>query len=340
MNTKNQPVVRWSALVVYLGMILVITACSGLAVGSTADDILQVDNGVVQVQDQNGDLVPVAGEASFELVGELESMDPWRVAGKTFETNELTEITEGLETGNLVRVRGIILDEDTWLAQSIEPAEEQTEPIIILIGKVDSIDPWKVNGIELNVTTDTDIQGDITPGMLVRVEILLQADGTWKVLSIAPLGELPETSGCATVVATIVSVNGDEIQFLGWPSPVKLEISSSSNATTTVTPDAATPTSSATEESGDENEGDEQTGENPTLEAGQVVMAVVCVSDDGHLIIVQIIVLNTEGDTSDTGGGEKVLVCHNVSKNPHTISISSSALPAHLGHGDTMGPCP
>jgi hypothetical protein len=40
------------------------------------------------------------------------------------------------------------------------------------------------------------------------------------------------------------------------------------------------------------------------------------------------------------GGGEKVLVCHKPGKNQHTLSISRSALPAHLGHGDKLGPCP
>jgi hypothetical protein len=32
---------------------------------------------------------------------------------------------------------------------------------------------------------------------------------------------------------------------------------------------------------------------------------------------------------------EKVLVCHK----GHTISVSPSAVPAHLRHGDTLGPC-
>jgi hypothetical protein len=32
---------------------------------------------------------------------------------------------------------------------------------------------------------------------------------------------------------------------------------------------------------------------------------------------------------------EKVLICHK----GHTISVSSSAVPAHLRHGDTVGPC-
>jgi hypothetical protein len=39
----------------------------------------------------------------------------------------------------------------------------------------------------------------------------------------------------------------------------------------------------------------------------------------------------------------KVTICHHTGSqtNPHrTITISSRALPAHLRHGDTVGPCP
>lgn len=39
-------------------------------------------------------------------------------------------------------------------------------------------------------------------------------------------------------------------------------------------------------------------------------------------------------------GGDKVTICHKPnSKNPRTITISRSALQAHLDHGDTIGPC-
>jgi hypothetical protein len=38
---------------------------------------------------------------------------------------------------------------------------------------------------------------------------------------------------------------------------------------------------------------------------------------------------------------EKVTICHRTgSGKPVTITISRSALPAHLAHGDTIGPCP
>jgi hypothetical protein len=39
----------------------------------------------------------------------------------------------------------------------------------------------------------------------------------------------------------------------------------------------------------------------------------------------------------------KVTICHHTGskKHPfHTITVSANAVPAHLRHGDTLGPCP
>ena len=344
MNTINRLVFRWLYLVWCLGMILVITACAGFAVGSNSDDLLRLNNGVVEMRDDNGNWVPVAGESTFELVGALEGIDPWIAGGTALEIRETTQIEEGLEVGDVVRVRGVILDDETWVAYSIESAEGPTDPVIILIGTVDSVDPWVVNGITLTITDETYIQGEITPGLLVRVEILLLPDGTWEVLSIASLGEPTETPGCATIIATVLSVEGNQIQFLGWPAPVTFGEDDQSEDNEENGDSEENDDENEDEEDGDENEGEDDGSDESggvTISAGQVVLVVVCVSDDGQIVIVQIIVLDADDDDDGTStGGEKVLVCHNISKNPHTINISSSAVPAHLAHGDVLGPCP
>jgi hypothetical protein len=267
------------------------------------------------------------------MVGKLQSMNPWTVAGKTLKTNQSTQIADGLKIGELVRVRGTVLEDDTWLAYSIQPADEQAEHTITLIGTVTSTDPWVVNGITLKVTSDTVINGEIKPGMLVRVEILLLDDGTWEVISIAPLGNFPPTSGCATVTASVVSVNGNQIQFLGWPTTVTLQNNSQSGSNN----------DNETDENNNEASGDENQEDNGvTISPGQTVLVVVCVSDNNQLVIVKITVLNSgDGDNNESNGGTKVLVCHKPDKKGgHTLSISSSALPAHLAHGDKLGACP
>ena len=45
------------------------------------------------------------------------------------------------------------------------------------------------------------------------------------------------------------------------------------------------------------------------------------------------------------GPGPKVILCHTppgfgYGPNPHTIEVEERAVPAHLAHGDTLGPCP
>jgi len=317
MNTKHKPAARWQLVLGYMGILAVMVACAdtGAGTGTPGSDttLIRLEDGVVQMQDEDGDWTPVAGDSAFDVTAPLESTDPWQVAGVTLTTNESTQIEEGLQAGDLVRVRGVILENGTWLAHSIQRAGEQVDPIIILIGRVDSVDPWVVSGIELNVTENTQIQGEITPGMFVRVEILLSPDGTWEVLSITPLGEFEEDPDCSTVVATVVSVEGNVIQLSGWPA-------------ITLDQDVII-------------EGGEG-----LLSPEQTVLIVVCSSEEGQIVIIQIIIINIDGDDAappEAGeGGEKVLLCHKPEKKGgHTLSVSSSAVPAHLGHGDRLGPC-
>jgi hypothetical protein len=41
--------------------------------------------------------------------------------------------------------------------------------------------------------------------------------------------------------------------------------------------------------------------------------------------------------------GKKITICHHTGSKKHpteTITVSENAVPAHLAHGDTLGPCP
>jgi hypothetical protein len=317
----TKTIARWQLLLGSLGILATMLACAAIGVGSdsvastpASEEIaLQFDNGVIEVRGETGDWAPVAGVSSFDLTAELESLDPWRVSGTDITANESTEIEANLQAGDPVRVRGFILDDGAWLAHSIERADEQVDPIITLIGRADSVDPWVVNGIQLNVTGETEVQGVISPGTFVSVEILLLPDGTWEALSIVPLGNFDGEAECETVVARVTSVDGNVIQLEGWPA---------------ITLD---------EDIEIVNEAD---GED-RLDPNQKVLVVVCPSGESQVIIVRIIVLNNLEDGTAEEGGEKVLICHKPEKKGgHTISISSSAVPAHLAHGDTEGPCP
>lgn len=338
---RTQPkILRWGLTLGYLGIVISMLACMAIGLGTSNADsgVLQIDNGSIEVKGVDGEWRPVAGASTFELVGELKSMNPWVVAGTTLETNETTRIEEGLQVGDLVRVKGTVIESNKWMAYSIERAEAQTNPssTIVIIGQVTSTDPWVVNGITLNVTTDTVITGNITTGMLVRVEILLAEDGTWEVLSIAPLGDFTEVDGCVTVAATIVSVTVDEIQFVGWPamplgSNVKIESGSGGEE------------GAQGDEQG-EQQGDEQQS-NVVLIPNQNVLVILCPSDNNQIVITQIIIIvinpPEQGGNEPSGEGEKVLICHKPQKKGgHTLSVSASAVPAHLGHGDKLGPCP
>jgi hypothetical protein len=273
---------------------------------------------------------------AFEITGPIESMDPWKVAGISLEIRSWTEIAEGLQAGDLVRVKGQIQADGTWLAYAIERVEEAPYPSFVLIGTVISIDPWVVNGIPLNVTEDTIIVGNIVPGMLVRVEINLLPDGTWQVVRITPLQDFGHVPICMHIYATVASVEGDQIHLLGWPA-----LSWDAHAG-----DQNGEDNGEDEDGNDEGEGqDEDHSEIPwegELTPNSIVQIYLCIDEEGNITIINIIVINPGNpDYQPPLEGEKVIICHKPihKKGGNTLSISASALPAHLAHGDTLGAC-
>lgn len=250
-------------------------------------------------------------EQSFEITGVLESREPWQVAGVGFEATDWTEMDGDLAVGELVRVEGQITGDGRWIASEIRRVAERSTRLV-LVGTVMAIDPWIVSSIPLTVTAETVIEGEITPGMLVRVEILLLPGGEWQVLRIQGLESAVTLPVCQEILATVVRVKKEDIELFGWPAL-------------------------------DLGEGIQVDG---FLRPDSVVRVQLCFTVEGTIEVTYIIVIDQlefEPDPDDEPGmgGHKVDICHKPDKKKggHTINIDQAAIPAHLGHGDYLGPC-
>jgi hypothetical protein len=255
----------------------------------------------------------------FEFTGYVESISPWIVSGIAFETNEWTAIEAGIGPGDRVRVEGHILEDGAWLAAEIERLDDEEEALyVVFVGTVTGTEPWLVSGISLVVNDETVIKGEVGVGDLVRVKARILADGTWLAREIARFGD-EWAPGCFSVSAIVVGVNAGQIVLDNWPA-INLD------------------------------EGIALEGE---VKVSSVILILVCADADGTTHIVSIIVIYRPEPViippspvpsplppPDDDSG-KVTICHKPnSKNPHTITISRSALQTHLSHGDTLGPCP
>ncbi|MFQ5399953.1 MAG: DUF5666 domain-containing protein [Anaerolineae bacterium] len=160
-------------------------------------------------------------EQEFTFIGEVETMDPWLVAGIEFETRDWTVIEPDIKVGDLVRVTGSVLPDGTWVAATIDLIDGDSDLIIVLVGIVESMDPWTINGITIVVDENTTFSGDISEGDLVWVEIQLSPDGTWVATSIRAINE-EFGQGCLWVSAVVVGVSGDQILLKNWP-PIHLD---------------------------------------------------------------------------------------------------------------------
>lgn len=155
-------------------------------------------------------LLAQANQREFTLVGTVDSMDPWIVAGMDLETSEDTNIDEGIAVGDRVRAEGFINDAGAWVALEIMLLEEETGHFEF-VGTVVSIDPWVVAGTSFSVTAETEIEAGIEVGDLVRVEGNILADGTWVATEIS---EIEPVIGCLGLSAIVQSVSTGHIVLL------------------------------------------------------------------------------------------------------------------------------
>ncbi len=142
----------------------------------------------------------------FRFSGRLEGLDPWRAAGVTLSVTTTTEIDDGLQVGDLVSVKGVILPDGTWLALEIEHAAPDEGLTFEFVGQVTSLDPWIVRGVLLAVDAHTRLRGEIQIGAIVKVRGVILANGVWRVDEIKPTGlHLGQFLGCLAASSVVRS---------------------------------------------------------------------------------------------------------------------------------------
>jgi hypothetical protein len=184
----------------------------------------------------------------------VQTIDPWRVAGIPFQTFDETDIDPGIEVGDLVQVRGVILSDGTFLAGQIELAAEDLQQFTI-VGEVESTNPWIVSGLTFATDNGTQIEGDPAVGDRVVVTGRVLDDGTLVAERIRVLPDLGR--GCNSFAGAVNRFTDTSITFHNFETiefDDDLEI-----------------------------EGD--------LQIASVVLVQICVTDEGTVVIINIIVI-------------------------------------------------
>ena len=123
----------------------------------------------------------------LRLTGAVESISDnlWTIAGHAFRVDAATEIDEGLEIGDVVRVEFDLEDDGTMLATRIDARGDEE---FRFTGEVKSItdDSWVVGKHTIMVDEDTRLDDDLAVGDLARVRFEILEDGTMLATRIEP----------------------------------------------------------------------------------------------------------------------------------------------------------
>jgi hypothetical protein len=114
------------------------------------------------------------------------------VDGVTFNVTANTEINGNLTAGSLAQIVGRVLEDGTWVADDIAPAEDDQETSSFT-GTVQSTgsNAWQVGSKTVLVNADTDLGKGLRTGTPVRVTFTILSDGLWQAVRIESLEKAP-----------------------------------------------------------------------------------------------------------------------------------------------------
>ncbi|MBN1641761.1 MAG: FecR domain-containing protein [Anaerolineae bacterium] len=263
------------------------------------------------------------GEHRFEFVGAIDALEPaWAVAGIPFETRMWTEAEPGLAVGDRALVEGLILDDGTWVADEIRLAGDRG-PAFGFTGQVDQLGPeWVIGRVPVLADEETEVTGDPDEGDLVQVEGQVTDVGDLVAREIDVVAAAQRGAGCVEITSVVLKATARSILL---PGGVEIAL-------------------------------DEGAIIEGKLQPGAVVVLSVCVDSSGQASVVSITVVHrVDPDTLEVSPGdvgapppsvppdkqERVLLCHKPgTPAQEELLVAPEAVPGHLAHGDTLGPCP
>jgi hypothetical protein len=313
--------------------------------------------------------------SNFRFAGILASMgnDGWVISGIKVTVDASTTLYGDFVVGNPVAVDGVIKEDGTWLATTINLVTPEGYSFEF-IGVVQSLSPWTVSGVSFDVADWTEIDADIQVGNQVRVTGMVSADGLWVAERIELLDTEHATSfaffgpvlnvnpwnvgGVSLIVDERTSIKGDitqgeMVKVSGWILEDGTWLATEIKHTGLHLGQGCFMISSVVQSiNGDQilltdgqtlvlTEDLVVTGE---LKEGSLVRYQFCVDKQGQGKIGRVtVVYQLEAVPVISEESGKAVICHyppGNSGNRHTIEVGQSAVSAHLAHGDTLGPCP
>ncbi len=138
---------------------------------------------------------------SFAFFGPVLSIDPWNVGGVVLTVDERTDIKGEITLGEMVKVKGWILEDGSWLATEIKHTGLHLGQGCFMISSVvQSINGDQivlVDGQTIVLTEDLVVTGDLKPASLVRYQTCVDLDGEYEIVSITVVYQLEGLTGWA-----------------------------------------------------------------------------------------------------------------------------------------------
>jgi hypothetical protein len=329
---------------------------SGIAVGDTVSvEGVVLETGVLQASR----ITKVAADTGlpFEFTGLVqEKGDPhWVISSVTISVDAHTTIGKSVDVGTIVRVAGRIQKDGSWLAQEIKLAAKE-ERRFEFTGAIQSMAPWKVAGISFETRSWSHIDAGLKVGDQVRVEGTIQADGTWVAAEIMLVANFAEPH--LIFIGVVISKDPWIVGGLAFKTTAETIIGAD-----------ITPGMLVWVEAKLLSDGTWQAiriqpvkttliwfpgcfkvnavlislkGKQIQFADWPLVVLVICFGKSMTLEIISITLITPIPSTPEETGTDRVLICHkpDQKKGGKTMSLPRAALQGHLGHGDTLGPCP